>query len=36
MLKLPHNYTHLTPYKVMFKILLAKLQQYVNCELADV
>ena len=35
MLKLPHNCTHLTS-KVMFKILQARLQQYVNCELPDV
>ena len=32
MLKLPHNCTHLTCYKVMLKILQATLQQYVNCE----
>ena len=36
MLKLLHNYTHLTHYKVMLKILQARLQQYVNCELPDV
>ena len=38
MLKLPHNCTHLTHYasKVTFKILQARLQQYVNCELPDV
>ena len=36
MLKLPHNYTHLTSYQVMLKILQARLQQYVNHELLDV
>ena len=36
MLKLPHNYTHLTRYKVVLKILQARLQQYVNGELPDV
>ena len=36
MLKLPHNCTHLTLYKVMLKILQARLQQYVNRELSDV
>ena len=36
MLKLPHNCTHLTCYKAMFKILQARLQQYVNCELPEV
>jgi len=36
MLKLPHNCTHLSCCKVMLKILQARLQQYVNCELADV
>ena len=35
MLKLPHNCTHLTS-KVMLKILQARLQQHVNCELPDV
>ena len=35
MLKLPHNCTHLVS-KVMLKILQARLQQYVNCELPDV
>ena len=35
MLKLPHNCTHLTS-KVMFKILQARLQQYMNLELPDV
>ena len=34
-LKLPHNCTHLTRYKVMPKILQARLQQYVNCELPE-
>ena len=36
MLKLPHNCTHLTPRKVMLKILQARLQQYMNHELPDV
>ena len=36
MLKIPHNCTHLTSSKVMLKILEARLQQYVNCELPDV
>ena len=36
MLKLPHNCTHLTRYKVMLKILQVRLQQYVNRELPDV
>ena len=36
MLKLLHNCTHLTTSKVMLKILQARLQQYVNCELPDV
>ena len=41
MLKLPHNCTHLMlalthASKVMLKILQARLQQYVNCELPDV
>ena len=36
MLKLPHSCTHLTPSKVMLKILQTRLQQYVNCELPDV
>ena len=35
MFKLPHNCTHLTS-KVKLKILQARLQQYVNCELPDV
>ena len=35
MLKLPHScISHAS--KVMFKILQARLQQYVNCELPDV
>ena len=34
MLKLPHNCTHAS--KVMLKILQARLQQYVNCELSNV
>ena len=36
MLKLPHNCTHLTCWKVMLKILQGRLQQYMNCELPDV
>ena len=36
MLKLLHNCTHLTSSKVMFKILQARLQQYVNHELPHV
>ena len=36
MLKLSHNCTHLTPRKVMLKILQARLQQYANRELPDV
>ena len=36
MSKLPHNYTHSHVSKVMLKILQAKFQQYVNCELPDV
>ena len=34
--KLLHNCTHLTRYKVMLKILQARLQQYVNREGPDV
>ena len=34
MLKLPHNCTYHT--LVMFKILQARLQKYLNCELPDV
>ena len=36
MLKLPHNYTHSHTSKVMLKILQARLQHYMNCELPDV
>ena len=36
MFKLLHNCTHHTCYKVMLKILQARLQQYVNRELPDV
>ena len=38
MLKLLHNFTHLTHHasKVMLKILQARLQQYMSCELPDV
>ena len=36
MLKLRHNGTHLTCYKVMLKILQARLQQYVNHKPPDV
>ena len=36
MFKLPYNCTHLTPRKVMPKILQARLQQYVNRELPDI
>ena len=36
MLKLPHNCTHLTRSKVMLKVLQARFQHYVNCELPDV
>ena len=37
MFKLPHNCTHLThASKVTLKILQARLQQYMNCELPDV
>ena len=36
MLKLPHKCTHLTRYKVMLKILQARLQQYMNHELPDI
>ena len=36
LLKLPYNCTHLYASKVMLKILQARLQQYVNCELPDV
>ena len=38
MLKLLHNCTHLISHanKVMLKILQARLQQYMNCEILDV
>ena len=36
MLKLPHNCTISNASKVMLKILQARLQQYMNPELADV
>ena len=36
MLKLPHDCTHLTCYKVMLKILQARLQQYMNRKIPDV
>ena len=36
MLKLPHNCLISQASKVMLKILQARLQQYVNCELPDV
>ena len=36
MFKLPHKCTHLTPSKVMVKILQARLQQCMNRELPDV
>ena len=36
MLKLLHNCTHLNTSRIMFKILQARLQQYVNRELPDV
>ena len=36
MLELPHNYTHLTCYKVMLKILQARLQQFMSPEVPDV
>ena len=36
MLRLSHNCTHLNTSKVMFKILQARLQQYMNSELPDV
>ena len=36
MFKLLHNYTLSHTSKVMFKILQARLQKYVNCELPDV
>src|SRR5574337_508216 len=36
LLKLPHNCAHLSCSKVMLKILQARLQQYMNCELPGV
>ena len=36
MFKLQHNALISQPSKVMLKILQARLQQYVNCELPDV
>ena len=36
MFKLPHNYTHLTCYQKMLKILQEQLQHYVEQELPDV
>ena len=36
MLKLLHSCSHLTCSKGMLKILQARLQQYMNCELPDV
>ena len=36
MLKLPYNFTYLTPSKVMLNILQARLQQYMKNELPDV
>ena len=33
---IPHNCTHLTANKEIFKILQARLQQYINCEFPDV
>ena len=36
MFKLLHSFTHLTASKVMLKILQARFQQYMNCELRDV
>ena len=36
MLKLPHNALISHAKRVMFKILQARLQQYLNCELPDV
>ena len=35
-LKLPHNCTHSHANKVILKILQAKLEQYVNCELPNI
>ena len=36
MFKLPHNFTYSHTIKVTLKILQARLQEYVNCELLDV
>ena len=36
MFKLLHNCTHLTPSRVMLKILQVRLQQFMNQELSDV
>ena len=36
MFKLLLSCTHLTCWQVMLKILQARIQQYVNCEFADV
>ena len=36
MLKLPDSCTYLTCFKVMLKILQARLQQYMNHEIPDV
>ena len=36
MRKLLHSCTHLTRRKVMLKILQARLEQYVNCEIPGV
>ena len=36
MLKLLHNCTYLTYYKVMLKIIQARLQQYMSCEIPGV
>ena len=36
MFKLLHNFTHLTHFKVMLKILQARLQYYMDWELSDV
>ena len=35
MFKLPHNSTHVTHWQSNAKILQARLQEYVNCELPD-
>ena len=35
MFKLPHDFTHFTHYQVMFKIIQARLQKYVNYENPD-